>query len=85
MSTHQLDVPTLHRYLNHRRRLNGLSWRDVARETGLASSTLSRIAHGGGVDANTLLTLLHWLRRDSGLGVFMVSVTPKAEAKEQQP
>ena len=38
--------------------------RDVARETGISSATISRIENGGAVDGDTLLKLLQWLFKE---------------------
>jgi hypothetical protein len=37
-----------------------LTWRDVAEETGVAASTLSRIGQGAKPDVNGLSALLKW-------------------------
>ena len=39
--------------------------RDVAAETGLSPSTLTRIAQGQKPDADALVTLLAWLNADA--------------------
>lgn len=35
--------------------------RDVAKETKISASTLSRIEHGKAVDGDTMIKLFHWL------------------------
>jgi transcriptional regulator with XRE-family HTH domain len=77
MSAYRLDVPTLYAYLDAKRQRNGLSWRAVARETGLASSTLTRIGHGDAPDAHALLTLITWL----GLGRDLAPLLTLPEAE----
>lgn len=42
-----------------------ISMRDVAAETGLSPSTLTRIAQGQKPDADALVTLLAWLNADA--------------------
>lgn len=60
MSARQLDVPELFRQLDVRRRRLELSWRDVGRETGICSSTFTRLGHGKTPSADALVTLLTW-------------------------
>lgn len=67
MTGHRLDVPELHRVLDTQRAARGLSWRAVARETGLASSTLTRINHGQAPDAHALVSLIVWLDLDTDI------------------
>lgn len=67
MSGHRLDVPELHQLLDTQRRARGLSWRGIARETGLGSSTLTRIRHGQAPDAHALVSLLVWLNLDTDI------------------
>lgn len=71
MSAYRLDVPTLHRYLDHQRERNGLSWRAVARETGLDPMTFTRISRGHPIEGDALITLLMWLGRCRDLGPFI--------------
>lgn len=71
MSVYRLDVPELHRHLDAERRNLGLSWRGVSRQTGLPSSTFSRIAQGRGIEADALVTLLVWLNLDDGLAAII--------------
>lgn len=68
MSTHRLDITELHRRVNTRRRERDLSWREVARETRLSPSTLSRLTGTGrSIEADALVTLLVWLDMDADL------------------
>jgi hypothetical protein len=71
MSAYQLDIPALHSYLDHRRTQRGLSWRGLARETGLPPMTFTRIKQGHPVEGDALLTLLLWLGRGRDLGPFI--------------
>ena len=67
MSTHKLDVPALHARLDQRRRERRISWRAVARETGLPTTTIGRIAQGRTIEADALVSLLVWLDMDTDL------------------
>ena len=58
-----LNVEALYHDLDNRRRRVGLSWRRLARNTGLSASTLSRMQHGARPDADGLASLLAWLGR----------------------
>lgn len=42
-------------------RLNGISTRQLARETGITVSTACRITQGKNVEVNTMLKLVPWL------------------------
>lgn len=42
-----------------------ISMRDVARETGLSPSTLTRLSKGQQPDADALVSLLFWLKADA--------------------
>lgn len=61
MSRKQLDVAALHSALDLIRAHTGLSWRDLARQTGISASTFSRLAEGRRPDADALCTLIAWL------------------------
>lgn len=71
MSTHRLDVPELHRRLDTHRQDLGLSWRGVARQTGLSISTLVRIGNGHSIEADALVSLLVWLDLDTDIAVLL--------------
>ncbi|MGW6946148.1 hypothetical protein ACWGHD_04395 [Streptomyces xanthophaeus] len=64
MTTHQLDVTELYRWLDSKRRADGLSWRRLATQLGLASSTMTRLGQGYRPDADALVTLMAWLDID---------------------
>lgn len=61
MSTHRVNCEGLHRLLDKQRQERGMSWRQVAAETGLAASTFHRLKAGGAPDGHALLSLLVWL------------------------
>lgn len=63
MTTHRLDTDALHLALYARMHTEKLSARDVAKQTGVSASTLTRIKHGKRPDADGLATLLVWLGR----------------------
>lgn len=67
MSGHRLDVPALHQALDKQRQTRGLSWRQVARECGLAASTLTRLDDGHAPDAHSLVSMLVWLGLDTAI------------------
>lgn len=50
--------------LDAKRECEGVSWRDVARETGVSPSTFSRLARGKDPDMRTFALLAAWLRQD---------------------
>lgn len=71
MSTHRLDVPELHRRLDQRRRERGLTWRQLADQTGISPSTLTRIGDGKRPDADALVSLLVWLDLDTDIALLI--------------
>jgi transcriptional regulator with XRE-family HTH domain len=60
-----LDVPALTAAVSAVARHRRISMRDVAAETGLSPSTLTRLAQGQKPDADGLVTLLAWLNADA--------------------
>lgn len=62
MTSHRLNREALWQVLNFRREQRGISWRAVARETGVASSLFTELRQDlVGVNADTLVSLLAWL------------------------
>jgi transcriptional regulator with XRE-family HTH domain len=45
----------------------GMSWRDVAKSTGVSASCLSRLAQGSKPDIDTVAVLSEWARLDPGV------------------
>ena len=60
-----LDLAALAAAVTAVTRHRKISMRDVAAETGLSPSTLTRIAQGQKPDADALVTLLAWLNADA--------------------
>ena len=60
------DCGALHEALDAVRRARGLNWKQVAAETGVSASTLTRMAQGRRPDVNGLAALTAWsgLRAD---------------------
>ena len=54
------DVEAFYAALNAARLSRQKTWKDVAQETGVAASTLSRMGQGGKPDVNGLAALLKW-------------------------
>lgn len=63
MSTHRLDVVALHLAIYARMHAEGLSAAQVAEQTDISASTLTRLKQGKRPDADALVTLLVWLGR----------------------
>jgi len=59
----RFDPKLLYQALNERREARGLTWADVAREVGVSSSTLTRTARGGRMEADGMLAMCRWLSR----------------------
>jgi transcriptional regulator with XRE-family HTH domain len=62
MARHVLNVAALYAALDQQRGEDGLSWRQVAAETGLSPSTFTRLADGQRPDVDALCSLLVWLQ-----------------------
>jgi len=56
----RLDVVGFHKSIDGARRARELNWKQVAEETGVGASTLTRIARGKAPDAVGLAVLARW-------------------------
>jgi len=74
-----LDVAALATAVTTVARHRKISMRDVAAETGLSASTLTRLTQGQKPDADGLITLLAWLDADAAT----FAVPRPAEARTQ--
>ena len=74
MSTTSFDVQAFHAALDSQRLALGMTWKDVAEESGVSASTLSRMSQGKRPDVDGLAALARW----SGLHVeaFIRSTDP---------
>jgi transcriptional regulator with XRE-family HTH domain len=59
----RFDARALHAALDAQRKARGLTWADVARETGVASATLTRTKTGGRLEVDGTLAMVRWLGR----------------------
>ena len=59
--TSRFDVTALHAAMDAQRRSRRLTWKDVATETGISASTLTRLSQGRHPDVNSLAALTAWL------------------------
>jgi transcriptional regulator with XRE-family HTH domain len=62
--------------LREARRTRRLSLRAVEEQTGVGYTSLHRIEHGGGYEADTLLTILRWLDGSESNAEPSTPVTP---------
>ena len=58
--TENFDTEAFYAALNAARLSQQMTWKDVAEATGVAASTLSRMAQGARPDVNGLAALLKW-------------------------
>jgi transcriptional regulator with XRE-family HTH domain len=65
----QFDVGALHAALDAERTARGLTWKDVASQSGVSASTLTRLSQGRRPDVDSLAALTHWL--DLSADAFM--------------
>ena len=75
--TNRFDVAALHAALDSERRSRRLTWKDVAAESSVSASTLTRLSQGRQPDVNSLAALTAWLgmsadhfMRTEGVGQF---------------
>ena len=59
--TGRFDVTALHAAMDGQRRSRRLTWKDVATESGVSASTLTRLSQGRQPDVNSLAALTAWL------------------------
>jgi len=59
--TNRFDVSALHAALDSERRSRRLTWKDVAQESGISASTLTRLSQGRRPDVDSLAALTTWL------------------------
>ena len=57
----RFDVTALHAAMDAQRRSRRLTWKDVATESGVSASTLTRLSQGRQPDVNSLAALTGWL------------------------
>jgi transcriptional regulator with XRE-family HTH domain len=57
----RFNAAALHAVLDAQRRSRGLSWRQVAGETGVSAATLTGTARGGRLEADGVMCMLRWL------------------------
>src|SRR5580700_2666597 len=58
---HWFDRPALYAALDAQRRARGISWQQVARETGVAASTIVAIKRAGLMETDGMLAMVRWL------------------------
>jgi transcriptional regulator with XRE-family HTH domain len=77
----RFDSATFYAALDTARALRGVSWRLIARETGVSASTLTRMADGLHCpDLDSVATLLAWLGMDFEMFVTSKNARLKAES-----
>ena len=78
-----VDVEALYAALDSKRKAQGTSWREVARELEVSPSTFSRMAQGRRPDVDTFATLLRWLGMPAES--FMRSTRDESGAAAEEP
>ena len=59
--TDRFEVAALHATMKSERRTRRLTWKDVAAQSGVSASTLTRLSQGRQPDVNSLAALTAWL------------------------
>ena len=59
--TNRFDVDALHAAMDSERRSRRLTWKEVAAESGVSASTLTRLSQGRQPDVNSLAAITTWL------------------------
>jgi len=67
----QFDVAGLHAALDAERGARNLTWKDVAAQSGVSASTLTRLSQGRRPDVDSLAALTQWM--DQSADSFMPS------------
>ena len=57
----RFDTQALYQALNARREERGLTWKQVAAETGVAEATIKRTREGGRMEVDGMLAMVNWL------------------------
>lgn len=57
----RFDVAALHAAMDSERRSRRLTWKDVAAQSGVSASTLTRLSQGRQPDVNSLAAITAWL------------------------
>ena len=57
----RFDSAALFAALDHQRGARGMTWEQVAAETGVSSATIKRTRAGGRMEVDGMLALVHWL------------------------
>jgi len=57
----RFDTRALYEALDRQRAERGLSWQDVARETGVSAATMTRTKNGGRLEVDGMLAMVRWL------------------------
>jgi transcriptional regulator with XRE-family HTH domain len=79
-----LDTVRLYTAVDTVRLAKDLSWRQVAKETGLSPSTFTRLASGDHApDADALLALLVWLGRGGAVEPFLRREASRQKGDQQ--
>jgi len=59
----RFDARALYAALDAQRRARGMSWQQVAVETGVSATTLTRTKQGGRLEVDGTLAMVRWLGR----------------------
>jgi transcriptional regulator with XRE-family HTH domain len=59
----RFDTRALYAALDAQREARGMSWQQVAQETGVAASTMTRTKLGGRLEVDGMLAMVRWLGR----------------------
>ena len=65
MAKEGFDLGSFHAALNAQRAAKGLTWKDVADQSGVSASTLTRMSQGRRPDVDGLALLLAWSGLDA--------------------
>lgn len=80
----RFDPPALYAALDDERERRGLTWSDVAAETGVVRATIDRLRQHGRFEVDGVLALAQWLGR--GLESFTrPGEVPPEEARRGRP
>jgi transcriptional regulator with XRE-family HTH domain len=75
------DTEAFHSALDSQRIAMGMTWKDVAGESKVSASTLTRMAQGKKPDADGLAALLHWSGLNAETFIRAANAQPKGKTE----
>lgn len=81
MAESQLDLDMLVATLDAKRKADGISWRELARQADVSASSLTRMQQGKRPDVDTFVALVSWLKMPAE--TFLAGASSKARSRAE--